>query len=339
MYMATGSPLRGGALCRLQSFLRSCELDYDESITFTATLMEEDEILATASLDGSTVKCVAVSPAHQGEDLAARVLTEVVSEASRRGLKHLMLYTKPHNQYLFEPLGFHTVIRTPGVLLMENHRRGLEHFLASIPRPEGAPVGCIVANCNPFTRGHRHLIEQAAKECAWVHVFILSEERGLFAAKDRLRMAQEGCRDLANVLIHPTGPYMVSSSTFPTYFIKDKARTGDIHCELDLRLFGEKIAPELKITRRYVGTEPGCEVTAHYNARMKEILPGYGVEVVENERKEAEGQPISASRVRRLIAENRFDELEPLLPESSIALIQSSKGDLPCHTPTECKGT
>ena len=339
MYMATGSPLRGGMLLRLKTFLRSCELDWDETIAFTAVLMEDDEILATASLDGNTVKCVAVSPQHQGEDLTARVLTEVCQEASRRGMEHLMLYTKPHNQYLFEALGFHTVLRTPGVLLMENRRNGLARFLEGIEKPEGGPVGCIVANCNPFTLGHRYLMEQAARECAWVHVFILSEEKGLFSASDRLWMAQEGCRDLTNVLVHPTGPYMVSSSTFPTYFIKDKARTGDIHCELDLRLFGEKIAPALHITRRYVGTEPGCAVTAHYNARMKEILPQYGVEVTEIPRKAVGGQPVSASQVRRLIEENRLEKLEPLLPFSSIELIQSSKGELPCRTPTECSET
>ena len=339
MYMMTGSPLMGGALCRMKSFLRSCELDWDESISFTAALVEDDEILATASLDGCTVKCVAVSPAHQGEDLTAQVLTAVLQEAAQRGMDHLMLYTKPQNQFLFQPLGFHPVIRTAGCLLMENRRNGLSQFLDAIEKPDGAPVGCIVANCNPFTLGHRHLIERASKECAWVHVFILSEDKSRFSAQARLAMAKEGCRDLGNVLVHPTGPYMVSSSTFPTYFIKDQSRAGDIHCELDLRLFAEKIAPALSITRRYVGTEPNCAVTAHYNERMKDILPQYGIDVVEILRKEAAGQVISASQVRRLIAEERFEELEHLLPESSIDLIQFSKGALPCLIPTECSET
>jgi len=314
LYMVTGSPLTGGALCRLKSFLRSCELDYDESITFTALLMEDDEILATASLDASTVKCVAVSPAHQGEDLTAQTLTAVLQEAARRGRDHLMLFTKPNNQFLFQPLGFHPVMRTSGCLLMENRRNGLAQFLDSIEKPEGALVGCVVANCNPFTLGHRRLIEQAAKDCAWVHVFILSEDKGMFSAKERLQMAREGCKDLAHVLVHPTGPYMVSSATFPTYFLKDKSRAGDIRCELDLRLFAEKIAPALSITRRYVGQEPHCAVTAHYNQRMKDILPRYGIDVVEIPRLEANGQPISASQVRRMMEEKRFEEAKLLAP-------------------------
>jgi len=145
----------------------------------------------------------------------------------------------------------------------------------------------------------------------------------MFTAQERLAMAREGLADLSNVLVHPTGPYMVSSSTFPTYFIKDKARAGEVHCELDVRLFAEKIAPALSITRRYVGTEPSCAVTAAYNRRMKQLLPEYGVEVIELERFSVSGEIVSASRIRNYIRENRFEALEGLLPASSLRLIQS----------------
>lgn len=323
MYLATGSPMEGSMRKRLCAFLDENGLEYDEAIRFTAALMEEDEIIAAGSLDGATIKCVAVSPDHQGEDLTARIMTVLVQKAAEDGFRHLMLYTKPRNHYLFAPLGFHPVIRTADVLLMENQRGGLSRFLDGLEKPfdDEKPVGCIVANCNPFTMGHRYLIETAASQCAWVHVFILSEDRGMFTPEERLHMAKDGCRDLSNVLIHPTGSYMVSSSTFPTYFLKDKQRTGDIHCELDVRLFGEKIAPALGIIRRYVGTEPNCAVTAHYNAQMKRLLPEYGVELIEVERKTLEGSAISASRVRERIAAG--EKLSGLLPESTIDIIHS----------------
>lgn len=322
MYMVTGSPLGGRMLCRVKDFLRTCALDWDEHVTFTAVLMDDEEIAATASLDGGTIKCVAVSPAHQGEDLTARILTEVFKEAARRGRDHLLLYTKPKNGHLFAPLGFHPVVRTGDCLLMENRRNGLSKYLEDIKKLEGRPVGCVVANCDPFTMGHRRLIEAAARDCAWVYVFILSEDRGMFTAAQRLEMAREGLGDLPNVLVHPTGPYMVSSSTFPTYFIKDKARTGEIYCELDVRLFGERIAPALSITRRYVGTEPVCAVTAHYNHTMKKLLPEYGVEVIELERYAVSGEIVSASRIRSLIREKRMDALEGLLPASTLAYLR-----------------
>ena len=324
MYLCTGAPLQGSQLHKLKSFLLACHLEYDAGIRFTALMMEDDEIIATGSLDGNTIKCVAVSPACQGEDLTAKILTVLYQEAARQRLDHLMLYTKPHNQYLFAGLGFHPVIRTPDVLLMENKRSGLTDYLTTLEKPtdDAAPVGCIIANANPFTLGHRYLVEQAAAECAWVHLFILSEDRGMFSPAKRLQMAREACADLPNVLVHPSGPYMVSSATFPSYFLKDQAQAPAVHCELDIRLFGERIAPTLHITRRYVGTEPLCPVTSQYNARMKALLPEYGVDVIEVDRLEAANAPISASRVRALVQAADCDALAPLLPATTLRIIR-----------------
>ena len=145
----------------------------------------------------------------------------------------------------------------------------------------------------------------------------------MFSAEQRLHMVRAGCSHLPNVLVHPSGPYMVSSATFPTYFLKEKQRTEEIHCELDVRLFGEKIAPALGITRRYAGTEPCCPVTARYNAQMKQLLPRYGVELREIERKTADGSAISASRAREMLSEGKRQELGALLPESTLRLLCS----------------
>lgn len=324
MFLCTGAPMTGSQLQKLKSFLLACHLEYDPGIRFTAMMMEEDEVIATGSLDGNTIKCVAVSPAHQGEDLTAKILTVLMQEALSQGLTHLMLYTKPRNQYLFAGLGFHPVIRTQDVLLMENKRGGLDNFLTGLEHPtdDRGPVGCIVANANPFTLGHRHLVEQAVRACAWVHLFILSEDRGMFTPAERMQMAREACADLPNVLVQPTGPYMVSSATFPSYFLKDQAEAPAVHCELDLRLFGERIAPRLGITRRYVGTEPLCPVTSRYNERMKALLPEYGVEAIEIDRKKEGSAPISASRVREMIRQSDFDVLAPLLPPTTLRIIR-----------------
>lgn len=67
-------------------------------------------------------------------------------------------------------------------------------------------------------------------------------------------------------------------------------------------------------------------VTALYNRQMKEILPRYGVEVVELPRKEAAGAVISASRVRALLAEDRLEEIRPLTPEVTWEFLQSPEG-------------
>lgn len=341
MYIKTGSPLEGKEKEKLQLFLASCHLDLDPALDFTVLVMEEDEIIATGSLCGDTIRCVAVQLSHQGEDLTAKVITALTQRAHEKGITHLLLYTKPHNGMLFSPLGFHPVIRTGDCLLMENKREGLKNYLLSLEKPEipAANIGCIVMHANPFTLGHRYLIETAAAQCGALHVFVLSEDRGLFTASERLQMVQDGCKDLKNVYIHPTGPYMISSATFPSYFLKDKARAEDIHCQLDVQLFGEKIAPALHITRRYVGTEPDCSVTAQYNDTLRRLLPAYGIDLIEIPRKEAQGDAISASRVRALIQEGNYPALAAYLPQTTLDLIDAIKGELTCRIPSECRKT
>lgn len=323
MHLKTGQPMRGQSLEKLKAFLRLCGLDYDAGVDFTAVLMDDDEIIATGSLDGCTLKCIAVSPMHQGEDLSARILTELRREALERGEEHLLLFTKPGNEAMFTPFGFHPLVRTADCLLMEDRRDGLDRFLAGLDRPEtDAETGCIVCNCNPFTLGHRYLIETAAAQVEALHVFVLSEKKSLFPPEVRLKLVREGCQDLKNVFVHKTGPYMVSSATFPSYFIKDKARVDEIYCELDVHLFGERIAPALHIRRRFVGTEPNCPVTRFYNEQLKARLPGYGIELTEIPRRTCGGEAISASRVRALMEEGNIEAIRPLVPEITCETIR-----------------
>lgn len=103
---------------------------------------------------------------------------------------------------------------------MENRKGGIDSFLAEIckEKPEGN-IGAIVMNANPFTKGHRYLIETAAEKCDKLYVFVVSEDKSLFSAKDRLEMVKLGTKDIEKVTVLPTGPYLVSSATFPTYFL------------------------------------------------------------------------------------------------------------------------
>lgn len=60
----------------------------------------------------------------------------------------------------------------------------------------------------------------------------------------------------------------------------------DCHCQIDLQLFREHLAPALGITHRFVGSEPFCPLTCAYNQRMHDILhdpkrSGPVIEVVE----------------------------------------------------------
>lgn len=136
---------------------------------YTVVLREDGEITATGSLKGAVLQHIAVSKAFQGEGLCNTVVSRLVNHAAAQGYSHLMLCTKPENLDLFCAAGFYPVAQTEQMLLMENRRDGAARFVSALPEASAAPVGAIVANCNPFTRGHRYLAEQAARSCGFVY--------------------------------------------------------------------------------------------------------------------------------------------------------------------------
>ena len=138
----------------------------------------------------------------------------------------------------------------------------------------------------------------------------------------RLELVKQGTADLANVTVLPSGPYLISSATFPTYFLKDKSRLEDVQCRLDAAVFTRHFAPHFSITRRFVGTEPLCAVTSRYNETLAECLPPLGVDVIQIPRLEESGAPISASRVRALLGQNRPEELRALVPETTFRYLE-----------------
>lgn len=319
-YEQSGSPFRGAALEELRRFLERMDLSYDGGIEYTALLRDgEDRIVAAASLQGSVIKCVAVDPALQGEGLTATLVTALRREALARGQRHLFLYTKPRNRAQFTALGFYEIARTGTVLLMEDRRTGFAGWVERVRRPEAAGViGAAVVNCNPMTLGHRYLIEQAAARCDFLYLLVVSEDRSAVPAADRRAIVEAAVGDLPHVAVSGTDRYLISSATFPDYFLKDKSAAGAVWTELDVAVFC-RLAKALGVTKRFVGSEPFCPVTEAYNRAMASALPAQEIELVELPRLEREGTAISATAVRRLIGGGRWQEIRPLVPEATWA--------------------
>jgi [citrate (pro-3S)-lyase] ligase len=279
----------------------------------------DGELAATGSLAGKIIEGVAVSDGFDGEGLSAKILTALIREAANRGIYHLFLFTKPDAAERFAALGFRLVAAADSSALLEWGRPGIEEFVSGLRLAAGAPMegtGCVVANCNPFTLGHRYLIEQAAASSVRLFVIIVSEDRSEFSFDARFRMAREGTEDLPNVTVLSGGDYVVSGATFPSYFTK-ASELAAVHASLDLEIFASRIAPALGVGRRFVGTEPFSPVTKIYNETMKRVLPPRGVEVAEIPRLETAGAPVSASRVRALLSEGRMEEAKELVPLST----------------------
>ena len=302
-------PLSVPAIRRqVEDFLGSNGLRLGEVDLYLAVLSREGAILAGGGLWRDIIKCLAVSAGARSLGLSVPLISRLISEASGRGFTNVKVFTKPENRSLFESLGFRLLAEAPKAILMENGR-GLEDYCSYL-RGHRAP-GVIVMNANPFTLGHKYLIEQSSP----VVVIPVKEDVSRFPYSERLAMIRSGCDGVADVV--EGSDYQISAATFPTYFLKNLSDAAETQMRLDIDLFGRHIAPALGARVRYVGSEPADPLTARYNALMKELLPASGVDVVEIPRlTDAEG-PVTATRVRALLDEGRFKAASALTPAST----------------------
>lgn len=195
-----------------------------------------------------------------------------------------------------------------------------QHLNPSTPQPltTTTPLrGVVVMNCNPFTLGHRYLIEQAAKQVERLFVMVVREDCSLFAYAERKAMVEQGVAHLKNVTVIDGSEYAISQATFPTYFLKRLDDAADTQMLLDLDLFRRHIAPALGATVRFVGTEPTDRLTRRYNQLMHEVL----TDVRETARLEKEGNAVSASRVRKAMEQGDMSTIRQLVPPTTLPYI------------------
>ena len=302
---------------------RDANLDY-----ICAMVDEENRVIATGSCFGATLRCFAVSQQHQGEGLLNEVVSHLMEYQMARGYTHLFLYTKIKSAKFFQSLGFYEIARVDGTLVfMENRRNGFPSYLFRLEKTARPGVsGAIVMNANPFTLGHLYLVETAGKQCDTLHLFLLSEDASLVPFGVRKQLVQAGTAHLKNVVLHDSGPYIISNATFPSYFLKDDSAVIQGHAKLDLTIF-VRIARALGVTVRFVGEEPTSQVTGLYNEIMAAQLPENGIDCVILPRKEALGKAISASTVRAALQAGDWQTLSQLVPQTTLDYFRSSEAE------------
>ncbi len=292
----------------------------DSCLDYSCGIFDEnDTLIAAGSCFGNTLRCLAVSREHRGEGLLNRIVSHLVEVQLGRGNTHLFLYTKVRTARFLSDLGFYEIARAgQDLVFMENRRGGFRNYCAALEqkRVEADRIAAIVMNANPFTLGHRYLVQRASEENDAVHLFLLSQEAGPIPHAVRRMLTEEGIAEFSNVILHESGPYIISAATFPSYFLKDSDAVIRTQAELDLTVFS-KIARHLGIQRRYVGEEPASHVTGLYNAIMASRLPELGIECRILPRLQREGKSISASTVRQAIHDNALEDIRPLVPEST----------------------
>jgi len=315
------------ALAKVDALLKQEGIERDGNLDYIAAMYDEDyNMIATGSCFLNTLRCFAVSKAHQGEGLLNQIITHLIEVQFERGNLHLFLYTKTGSAKFFGDVGFYEIARVDGTLVfMENRRDGFKSYLRRLEktRTEGSSAA-LVMNANPFTLGHQYLAEQAAAACDTLHIFVVSEDASLIPFSVRKKLVSDGTAHLPNVVLHDSGPYIISSATFPSYFLKDKEAVIRGQARLDIEIF-KRIAATLNISVRYVGEEPTSQVTGLYNAIMASELPGAGIDCRIIPRKLVDGRAISASNVRKALQDGDWGMVSQLVPSSTLAWFQSDE--------------
>lgn len=325
---------------QIEMFLQTNGLRYDD-VDYYAAIVDEssDEMIAGGGLKGSVIKCVAVAEGHKGEAVANVIVSHLIAKANAEGCQCVKLYTKPDNRQLFESLSFRLIAESPNAILMETGVGGIEKYSEelrvkseelgvkseelknneSVVLNARKPIGVIVMNANPFTLGHRFLVEQSSELVERLYVVVVREDCSMFSYNERKAMVSQGVRDIGNVVVVDGSDYAVSAATFPTYFLKQLSDATDTQIILDLDLYRRRIAPALGATIRFFGSEPTDPLTRRYNELMHKQL---GEEHVhEIQRKQQEGSAISASRVRKAMMEGCLWDAIQLVPPTTIPYI------------------
>ena len=320
----------------VEKLLHAEGIRLDPHLDYTCAMSDSDgRVIGTGSCFGNTLRCFAVSREHQGEGLMNQIISHLIQVQYERGNLHLFLYTKCDSAKFFGDLGFYEIARVEeqNLVFMENRRTGfadylkaLENASAGVPSAPPAETAAVVMNANPFTLGHRYLVEKAAAENQRVHLFMVSEDASLVPFRVREKLVREGTADLGNLIYHESGPYIISSATFPSYFQKDAESVIRGHALLDITVF-IRIARALGIGRRYVGEEPRSLVTGIYNDVMKEKLPEAGIGCRVIPRKEAGGEVISASTARQALKDGDLETFRKLVPETTYAYFTSPEAE------------
>lgn len=278
-------------------------------------------LVGTLGSCSHTLMGLAVSESYENSGIATRLIGKAVTDLIGENVPNIYLFTKASESQKISDIGFHLVESTEKVVFFEWFKRFPKRLSELKKISSGLPknAATIVMNANPFSLGHRYLVEEACKKFSFVWVFVISEDISEFSFRQRYEMVCNGLKDLTNVRVLPAGPYLISLSSFPSYFTKDSELVST-HAELDLKLFLQQ-ADSLSITSRFIGEEPTSPSTREYNSCLRTILPRNGIEVVEIPRLCLGKTIVSASEIRSLIQRGAIDEALNFIPANNKELL------------------
>ena len=307
---------------KIKEFLLSNDLDYENNIQKSFYIEENNEICATISVYKNIIKCFAVASKYRNLNYGSILISNAINYFYENKIYHYMVYTKKVYANTFNSLGFKEIISTDNVSILEAGINSIDDYIKDLKRKieykfdiilEQSDLACLVVNCNPVTNGHLELIEYASKHHQYVIVFLLEEDLSLFTYKERMTLLYLAVNHLSNVLVVPSSCYIISSLTFPNYFLKNEQLKNKQWAITDALIFNNYFMKYLNISKRYIGTETN-KIMKEYNETLKEILVN---KIVEVDRFKLNDEVISASLVRQYINSGDIEKASSFIPNAS----------------------
>ncbi|MDR1782044.1 MAG: adenylyltransferase/cytidyltransferase family protein [Bacilli bacterium] len=292
-------------LTKLKTFIIKQNLFFDKDIDTCLIIKENDNIVACACKKDNIFKMIAVDESYQSNNYVATLLSELINISYSQGYSHFFIYTKMMYQNIFVSFGFKLIVYYQEIGFFEKGSIDINSYYLDYYN-DNTNKGCIVMNANPFTKGHYFLIKEALKKVDFLYVFVVEEDKSFFNFKTRFKLIKEATKHLNNILVIPSGPYIISQATFPTYFLKNLNDASEYYANIDGLTF-KKIMNLLNINYRFVGNEPLDNLTNYYNSCLKNILHD---QLIIIERLSNEEDIISASKVRMLLTNKEFNKIK-----------------------------
>ncbi len=316
-------------LNKIEQFLEKFFLKLDSNLTKTLYIEnDKNEIIGTISCQDYIIKDLAVDQTYQNENISNLLINELLNYFRINNIYNYQVFTKPEYINVFISFGFKEIVKTDKVIMLEGGAYFIEDKINEIKNTlnnrfgyldVNSDLAAIVINGNPITNGHMYLIEEVSRLHKMVVLFVVEEDKSEFTFQERFSMAYLSTMRLGNVCVIPSSKYIVSSLTFPSYFLHSENEVTEQYSKIDALIFKNYFMKQLYIKKRYVGSEINPKMVC-YNKILEEILVK---QLTIINRLTIDGEIVSASKVRYLLKNNFVDEALKYVPKE-IALILKS---------------
>lgn len=303
-------------------------LDFKTETDTSVGLFFDDTLIITGSIQGNVIKGFAILEGFEKLNFTSLLLEELIKKITCNGFKKHFVYIPTKYRRYFECLGYRFVSKGTDSIMLEYGTDGIDDYLNRLKEfsceEDDLIKGSIVINGNPFTLGHREIIEKASLKCDILYLFVVKDDDSFLPYPIRKKLIVEGTKDLENICIIDGGDYVISRVTFPGYYARKMHSQLLYQMHHDLDIFSRYIAPALGISKRFTGIEHREEMTSSYNRIMEELLIKEEIETIEFERRKLNDSYISASKVRYDLKNN--GNWSKYLPKSTINFFNSTEG-------------